>query len=194
MSKEETRGRGRPSSFDRETVLETVMELFWAQSYHNVSINEIAQKTGLTRTSVYNSFKTKDELFIEALNCYCEKAPDRILKNVNEGDSVGEVLHNVLHNAATMYSSDTKNRGCMIANCMSELIGGDGVVGDYINNMYVEYRKRLNGLVQQAIRQGELPESTEPEVAAHMILIFINGFSTFSKSILSEEGSQMVSW
>jgi len=136
--------------------------MFWAQSYHNVSINEIAQKTGLTRTSVYNSFKTKDELFIEALNCYCEKAPDRILKNVNEG-------------------------GCMIANCMSELIGGDGVVGDYINNMYVEYRKRLNGLVQQAIRQGELPESTEPEVAAHMILIFINGFSTFSKSILSEE-------
>lgn len=178
--------RGRPSSFNRADVIQQIMPLFWERGYHDISFNEISQETGLTRASLYNAFGTKESLFLEVLDAYFQEAPDHLLREVKEESCVGETLLAVLNNAAHMYSRDPKKRGCLSVNCMNELMGGDDALNLKVNTLYQGYKTRLKALIEQAIRQEELPKDTDSETTANMIFTFMNGLSVFSKSDSSE--------
>ena len=80
--KEDKKSAGRPRSFDRDQLIEKVMHLFWDRGYKDLSFNEIATATGLTRASLYNSFKSKDALFFEALKTYSSSTPDVLFTQV----------------------------------------------------------------------------------------------------------------
>ncbi len=181
------RARGRPSAFDREMLLAQVMGLFWQRGYHDMSFNEVAQETGLTRASLYNAFKTKEALFTEALEQYFSIAPDKKLRNIAADQAVGPVLLTVFMDAAKMYSQDPDKRGCMAVNCMNELMSGDTELSDYLSSVYEQYKQLFLVLIQQAIRLGELPPETQAGVTANMLLAYLNGFSVFSKSNTTEQ-------
>ncbi len=174
--------RGRPSSFDREKLLSNVMELFWDRGYNSVSFNEIAQETGLTRASLYNAFTTKEALFLEALTHYFTQAPTALLAEIKPGDPVGPAFYKVLIDSAEMYTNDQKHRGCMGVNCMNELMAGNEALNKEIATLYQSVNEQFINLVKQAIKQGELANSKNAELTANIILVFMNGFSVFSKS------------
>ena len=184
--RQDKKPRGRPSCFDREKLLDQVMELFWDRGYANVSFNEIGHAVGLTRASLYNAFETKEALFIEALEQYLKNSPAAALENIEKDDLVGPALYSFFKDLAKTYAADHKNRGCMAVNCMNELMNGDEDLNKHVAKMYEDLKKRLKTLIQQAIDQKELPKDTDVEVTANMILVFMNGFSVFSKSKTSE--------
>ena len=62
--------RGRPARFDRDRVVEQIADLFWARGYDGVSVSDITASTGLSKSSLYNSFGGKDDLFEAALSRY----------------------------------------------------------------------------------------------------------------------------
>ena len=181
------RTRGRPGTFDREKVLHTVMHMFWEHGYDKQSFNDIAQETGFTRASLYNTFKSKDDLFLEALNHYYQNSPDNILLKIKDGDPIGATLYTVLKNAAKMYITDPLKRGCMGVNSTSELMGRDGDLNERVGEIYELYKKRLQAIVEQAVKQQELPRSINTEITANMIFAFMNGYSIFSKSNSNQE-------
>jgi AcrR family transcriptional regulator len=63
-------GMGRQKTYDRDTVLEKAMKLFWKQGYEGTSLDEIVKTTGLNRFSLYKEFGGKMGLFREALRRY----------------------------------------------------------------------------------------------------------------------------
>ncbi len=189
--KPEQKTRGRPSSFNREQLLEQVMELFWDQGYNNLSFNEIAHATGLTRASLYNAFKTKEALFMEALQQYFDQAPDKSLREeLSAGDPVGLTLYGFFKESSAMYGSDKKKRGCLTVNCINELMRKNNSLSEQLLEIYENYKKRLKHVVQIAIDQNELPKDTDPEMTANMILTFMNGFSIFAKSKTSQKNME----
>ncbi|WP_266158065.1 TetR/AcrR family transcriptional regulator [Dyella silvatica] len=54
----------------RERIVECARELFNRKGFVSVSIDEIMGHAGLTRGGFYNHFKTKEDLFTEAVNAY----------------------------------------------------------------------------------------------------------------------------
>ena len=178
----EKKPRGRPSSFNRVEILEVVMNLFWDHGYNKLSFNEIAVETGLTRASLYNAFETKEALFLEALQHYFKSSVDKNLRDLKPGELVGPALYETLKNAAQIYVTDKQKRGCMGVNCFNELIGKDTHLSVPIGKIYEEYKKSLKSLIRQAIEQNELPCHTDAEITANMVLVFMNGFSIFTKS------------
>ncbi len=182
--------RGRPASFDRNELISQVMELFWERGYNNLSLNEIAKATGLTRASLYNAFKTKASLFLEAINQYSTNSPGKILTQIRKGDPVGPVFFRLFSDASKNLAADSKHRGCLAVNCMSELIPGNSELGDTLAKMQVEQRTLIELLIRQAIDQKELPGDTESETTADIIQAFLSGFSIFSKSGVSEQKLQ----
>ena len=55
---------GRPKSFDEQQVLAQVSQLFATQGFHGTSIDDLVQKTGLLRGSIYKAFGSKRNLFV----------------------------------------------------------------------------------------------------------------------------------
>ncbi len=179
--RDDKRSAGRPRSFDREQLVEKVMHLFWDRGYRDLSFNEIATATGLTRASLYNSFKSKEALFFEALQHYCSSTPDVLFAEVKEGEQVGPVFYQVFATASKLRASEEKKRGCFTVNCFSELAGDDTDVGKELASLMEEKRAIIVGLIDQAVRQKELPKDTNAETTANLIMAFLSGFSLFSK-------------
>ncbi|MDQ2916432.1 MAG: helix-turn-helix domain-containing protein [Casimicrobiaceae bacterium] len=61
---------GRPIEFDRATALDAAMHLFWRQGVRRASLADLTAAMGLSRSSFYNSFRTKQRVLEEAVDRY----------------------------------------------------------------------------------------------------------------------------
>ncbi len=59
----------------RERIIECARELFNRKGFAEVSIDEIMARAELTRGGFYNHFKTKEDLFVEAVEAYAHDNP-----------------------------------------------------------------------------------------------------------------------
>src|SRR3954462_15635173 len=71
---EAKRGRGRPVVFDRTQALNKAMKLFWERGYEGTSFDELISAMGISASSFYNSFGSKEALYCEATRTYHERA------------------------------------------------------------------------------------------------------------------------
>jgi AcrR family transcriptional regulator len=185
-SEKKQKPRGRPTSFDRDEMVEQIMHLFWESGFRALSFNEIAKETGLTRASLYNAFESKEALLLEALKHYFKGSPDAILDTIKEGDPVGPVFYRMFNHACKVWASDDKHRGCLAVNCLNELMAGGSDLSWTLKDMFEQRRVLIIKLMKQAIKRKELPPKTDPDVTGNMVLAFMEGISTFSKNGISE--------
>jgi TetR/AcrR family transcriptional regulator, transcriptional repressor for nem operon len=61
---------GRPRKFDEEVVLSAAMNAFRMHGYAGISVNQLEQATGLSTSSLYNTFEDKAELHRRAVGHY----------------------------------------------------------------------------------------------------------------------------
>ena len=65
--------KGRPLSFDREEVLDRALDLFWTRGYESLGMTELLNGIGIPRQSFYNTFGSKEDVFLEAFQLYCSR-------------------------------------------------------------------------------------------------------------------------
>src|SRR6516162_9410179 len=73
-AEERKRGRGQPAVFDRARALQAAMRLFWERGYEGTSFDELIAAMGISASSFYNSFGSKEALYCEATQAYLEWA------------------------------------------------------------------------------------------------------------------------
>ncbi|MBQ1082777.1 TetR/AcrR family transcriptional regulator [Nocardiopsis sp. B62] len=61
---------GRPRQFDEERVVRAACRAFWTRGFDATSTADLCEATGLTRSSLYNTFHSKEHLFRRALSHY----------------------------------------------------------------------------------------------------------------------------
>src|ERR1700754_3553417 len=71
---EEKRGRARPAAFDRCAALNAAMKLFWERGYEGTSFDDLTAAMGISASSFYNSFGSKERLYQEAIEAYMASA------------------------------------------------------------------------------------------------------------------------
>ena len=59
-----SRGSPELTKARKEEIINAFEELFFTMSYRDISMREIEQKITMTRSSIYNYFKTKEEIFL----------------------------------------------------------------------------------------------------------------------------------
>lgn len=58
------KGSARLTSARREEILSACRELYETVSFKEITLREIGERTSFTRTSIYNYFETKEEIFL----------------------------------------------------------------------------------------------------------------------------------
>src|ERR1700721_1589703 len=71
-SEESKRGRGRPAVFCRDGALREAMNLFWERGYEGTSFDDLISAMGISASSFYNSFGSKEALYCDATRSYLE--------------------------------------------------------------------------------------------------------------------------
>ena len=66
-------------------VLDVVVELFWTKGYEATSISDIVEATGLNKSSLYNTFGPKNDLFEAAVERYLDMRTAMMTEVVGDG-------------------------------------------------------------------------------------------------------------
>lgn len=99
------RPRGRPRQLSeedrRQRLIDTAVSVFLDLGYDAASMDEIAHRAGMSKRTLYQVFKSKDELFVATLLVGCTLsmgAPE--VEAVSRGDGIEEVLTDHLERVA----------------------------------------------------------------------------------------------
>lgn len=82
----------------RKKILERAFELFAEEGFAGVTYQKIANRCGISRTSIYKYFKDKDQIFIYAIKLSTDKLSSTVKKVVARNelspvDKIRRVLH-----------------------------------------------------------------------------------------------------
>ncbi len=72
----------------KEEIIEACAELYKTMSFKDITIKEIGNATSFTRTSIYNYFQTKEEIFLALLQREYELWNDSLRQMRNENDKM----------------------------------------------------------------------------------------------------------
>jgi TetR/AcrR family transcriptional repressor of nem operon len=107
--------------FNKEKVLEAASEIFKQKGYNGTSIDEILKATGLSRSSLYDSFKDKHSLYLEALEFYRVRetqAYESLAEKKLNGFQKVELLFKEVVNHLVNNPNDN---GCLMVNAAAEM-------------------------------------------------------------------------
>ena len=65
--------KGRPTTITQDSVASHCLELYWKKGIHNVTYNEVIKYSRVSKGTVYNLFKSEDELQAKTLEVYEKK-------------------------------------------------------------------------------------------------------------------------
>lgn len=107
--------------FDRDKVLEAASVVFHEKGYNGTSIDEILTATGLSRSSLYDSFKDKHNLYLQSLEFY-KNENDKKIHNLDEKNLNGlQKLETMFKSVVNHLSENPDDNGCLLVNAAAEM-------------------------------------------------------------------------
>ncbi|MEM9653935.1 MAG: TetR/AcrR family transcriptional regulator [Actinomycetota bacterium] len=109
--------RGRPRQFDPELALDRSIDLFWAHGQSAVSLRTLGAELGVSQSSLYNTFGSKDDLINSAVARYEEQLDAQVFAEL-ETPSREALLRFV--DALRDWVGTDRHRGCLVLNLAAE--------------------------------------------------------------------------
>ncbi|WP_424529914.1 TetR/AcrR family transcriptional regulator [Sphaerisporangium viridialbum] len=158
----------RPRQFDEGQAVDAAMRAFWAGGYEATSTQDLCDATGLGRSSIYNTFKSKHDLFGRALRHYIEKVSGRQVELLNGDAPVREKFRILLHQVVDDECGD--RMGCLVVNAGIELASHDPEVAGLLKR---DSDRRV-GAMREAIEAGKSAGDIAPGRDALALAHFVN--------------------
>jgi len=164
---ESKRGRGRPAVFDRGVALTKAMKLFWERGYEGTSFDELISAMGISASSFYNSFGSKEALYCEATRTYLEWSGQWFFAILNDPSTDTRSAFARLFEA----TAEEFTRGDHPLGCMISLAGMQCPPGrENLRDMMAEHRAFSEGAMAERMRKGvangDLAKTTDCDMLA----------------------------
>ncbi|CAM4295787.1 helix-turn-helix domain-containing protein [Paenibacillus phoenicis] len=109
------------------------MELFWEKGFERTSIQDLVDRTGVHRGSLYDTFGDKNQLFLNCLDRFQEVTKDQAFRILEEDGEPKELLQLYFDSLIDVaLNNETGRRGCFIANTAMELGAVDSEISTRI--------------------------------------------------------------
>ncbi|MFG2096096.1 TetR/AcrR family transcriptional regulator [Streptomyces sp. NPDC048612] len=177
MATKETKQRGRPRSFDRETALEQAVRSFWERGYEATSISDLTRAMGISAPSLYAAFGDKRALFDEVVAEYGRLYGGFLARAVTEEPTARRGVERALREAAAEYTLAGRPRGCLVISAALNVAPASAEVADSLREMRLANVRGIADAVRADIAAGELPPDTDAAALAAYTDAVIQGMS-----------------
>jgi AcrR family transcriptional regulator len=164
---------GRPRGFHEEEAIDRATETFWAKGYAGTSLDDLAEATGLNRSSLYNAFGGKVELFCAALDHYRAGPAHTVVRPLLD-DTGSRALRGFLDRLAAFVASPEGCRGCLMVNTLAERKIDPAVIAR-VKAHFEAIRTGVRKAYREAVRTGEVSSPASPEAVADWLLVTVRG-------------------
>lgn len=185
------RGRGRPRRFDRQAALRTAMELYWRHGYEGTSLSMLTSAMGITSTSLYAAFGSKEALFREAVELYNAGSEPPNYRALERPD-VREAVEGLLREHADAYVRPDTPRGCMVVLAALNLSAGNERIGEFLAECRQDDFTHIRDRISRAISDGQLPDGVDADALAAFVHTVLEGLAIQARDGCTRERAQAV--
>ncbi|CAL9675847.1 TetR/AcrR family transcriptional regulator [Streptomyces griseomycini] len=177
----------RPRTFDEDSALDAAMRTFWEKGYEATSTQDLCDATGLGRSSIYNTFKSKHDLFERALARYVDSMTTAQLAVLE--DARRSPVDRLRALFAMVVDGETgaerrpggRGPGCLTVNTTVELVARDPRAAEMLDR---DTRRRLTVLravIGEGQRDGSITSRREAGALARFVNAAIAGMRVSSQ-------------
>lgn len=153
----------------REFIVKKAAEMFNQQGYFGSSISDVMQATGLRKGGIYNHFKDKDELALEAFNYsinimgehYSEAVKGKTLA-IDQLIAVVSIYRNIIEDPPLL-------GGCPLLNTAVESDDAHPALREKAQEAMNRFQRFIQMIIRKGIRKGEILSTADP----HSLAVFI---------------------
>ena len=176
----------RSASFDRDEVVENIMNAFWEHGYEATSVQVLEAATGLKRQSLYNAFGNKDAMFELASERYQARVSQRLMATLDQAEPK-LALRDFFAAQLEVLLDEGRPSGCFVAGGQQELANRpDDTLGQRMAGLIGEQYEGLVDAFSRWRDTGKLTQDAEPEALAAIMMSAIRGQSVLGRSPLSQ--------
>lgn len=124
----QTKKRGRPRTFDADKLINDTVETFWKYGYAGTTTRVLETSLGISQSSLYNAYGSKDQLLDEAVARYETELKASVLAKLAVPSRTA-LLQFI--DAVTDWVSNPEHPGCLVMNLACEQPGHAGRMEAY---------------------------------------------------------------
>lgn len=172
---------GRPRSFDPDDALQSALDCFWSQGFEATSLEDLLRSTGLSKSSLYESFGSKRGLFERCLVRYREERVALMSRRLDCSETGIGFITGMLESVAAESGSATP-RGCLVMNTATEFAQKDPEVARLVRESIEAFTAVFQRAVRRAQEEGDIPADADAAVLARFAVTNMSGLRTLAKA------------
>ncbi len=166
----------RIEEFDREQVLKNAMNVFWEKGYNGASMQELVEATGLNRSSIYNSFGSKLELYQDTLSYYQKESGGQFQRALVRAKNPLQAIRFIFEGFLPEMIGCEKGRGCFSMNCKIEMGNQDTGIRKWLLDSQENTLSLFQDLIADGQEQGIINKNEDCRNYAYIIFNAFQGF------------------
>jgi len=165
----EPRRRGRPRAYQPEVALGKALDLFRKDGFAATSLDDLSAATGMNRPSLYGAFGDKRKLYIKSYQRYRADARAAMVDIFRDELPIRKRLQRIFAVALDIYlSGEAGPRGCFTVMTAASEAVADPDIRAMVLEGFSELDKAFATCFRVARESGELPQTADPVVLAHL--------------------------
>ncbi len=165
----------------RAMILARVAPLFNQHGYFGASLSDIMRQTGLEKGGIYNHFKSKEQLALEAFDYAYALLDQRIRAALANKKHAIERLYAMLVYFQELIDDPPIAGGCPILNTAIEADDAEPALRDRARGAMDELRSTIRRIISKGIERGEIRPGVDGELWASVMIATLEGAVMLSK-------------
>ncbi|MGV9908073.1 TetR/AcrR family transcriptional regulator [Streptomyces tendae] len=171
----------RPRMFDESAVLDAAAREFRVHGFAETSTEQLCEAAGVRRSSLYNAFTSKDELFVRALQHYVATTGARQSVILADEELTGAERLRALVDVVVDEELQAANRGhaagCMVVQSLMnpDLRERDERVARILDRDLRARLSHLSGAIRAGQVDGSITKGVDPDDGAVLVSTVISG-------------------
>jgi len=183
----------RPKEFEREKVLLDAMMLFRDKGYEATSIQDLVERMGINRFSLYSTFGSKHDLFVAALEAYYDHVAVPFFDRLSKGDEGLAAIESLLVELVTRVKRGISSNGCLLCNSIAEVgARADARTARILGRYLKRVERNFGTAVERARDLGEVPADVDVCGQAKVLAAYSTGLLSMAKVMSEREMRQSV--
>lgn len=154
----------------KQRLLEQGVTMLLRHGYHDLGITAVLEATQIPKGSFYHHFNSKEDFGLQAIDLY--------MAEVHAGLDycLGDMTRSPLERVRYFFElSEEKYRtegylGCLLGGLGQELSGVSEVFRHKVEACFAEIANRVAGCLEEAVENGELPDTTDTQEMAELLV------------------------
>ncbi|QDT04788.1 HTH-type transcriptional repressor ComR [Rubripirellula lacrimiformis] len=168
-------------SFEESDVVEKAMLVFWQKGYDATSISDILLATGIKRSSLYNAFGGKDDLFLRSLLRYDQQRQKTLLRRMDAIDDPCECIAALIDHVVSDSLNDPSKKGCLLVNTSLDYSHRDAEIQKVVTDALKELTTFFEKAIRRGQDRGDIPASVDAKPTARALLALVAGIRVLGR-------------